>query len=383
MDFELSDDQKLLLETVQTFVKKESPVERFRKLRESALGWDQAVWKRMGELGWLGVMFPEDAGGAAMSFQEAGLVLEQFGTTLVPEPYIPLVAAGTALVAAGTSAQREQFLAPAVSGDASLALAYAERQGRHDPLEVATTATRRGASYLLRGQKRFVLNGHAANHLVVSARTAGGERERPGISLFVVDPSTRGVRVRKVEHMDGHKGALIDFEDAELPAERLLGEEGDGAAALERAVDFGAAAACAEGSGCMQSVLAMTRDYLTSRKQFGVAIGTFQALQHRCVDMFVETELSKGTALMSMIKADAPNDEERKRAISAAKLQLWTGGAFVTRQGIQLHGGIGVTDEADVGLFFKRVHVLSTIFGDEHFHTRRFASLPSFTHRLG
>ncbi len=382
MDFELSDDQKMLVDTVQSFVKKDSPVERFRKLRASELGWDKAVWKQMGELGWLGVMFPEGVGGAGMTFQEAGLILEQFGTTLVPEPYVPLVAAGATLLAAGAPDQQEEFLAPALAGDQSLALATAEANSRHDPLVVATRADKSGAGYKLSGSKRFVLNGHAADHIVVSARTGGAEGDRDGISLFVVDPGMKGVRVQKVEQMDGHKSAMIALDGVELGKERLLGAEGQAAPTLEKALDLGAAAVCCEGSGAMQSVLAMTRDYLTQRKQFGVAIGTFQALQHRAVDMFVETELAKGTAIMAMIKADDPDAAERMRAISAAKIQLWVGGGFVTRQGIQLHGGIGVTDEHDVGLYFKRVHILSTLFGDEQYHTNRFASLPSFTRHV-
>ena len=382
MEFDLSDDQKMLVDTVQAFVKKDSPVERFRKLRDTELGWDKAVWQQMGELGWLGVMFPESVGGLGMSFVEAGLILEQLGTTLVPEPMIPHLIAGATLLHAGNAAQHEQFLSPAITGEKSLALATTEEQSRHNVCDVKTRAKKNGDGFELSGGKRWVLNGHAADHIVVSARTSGGDRDRDGVSLFVVDPGMPGLEVKRVDCMDGHKAALVNLDGVLVGADRLLGAEGKAAPVLELAMDYGAAAACSEGSGNMQTVLMMTRNYLTERKQFGTAIGTFQALQHRAVDMFVETELAKSTSIMAMIKVEDPDEDERKRAISAAKLQLWDGGGFVTRQGIQLHGGIGVTDEHDVGLYFKRMHILNTLFGDEQFHTTRFASLPSFTEHV-
>jgi alkylation response protein AidB-like acyl-CoA dehydrogenase len=383
MNFELNDDQKMLVETVESFTKKDSPVERLRKLRKHETGWEKSTWKKMGELGWLGVMFPEEVGGLGMTFVDAGLILEQLGKTLVPEPYIPLVTAGAALVASGSERQKQEFLAPAIAGDASLAFAYVEEQSRHDVGNVRTRAEKAGGGYRITGKKRFVLNGHAADHLVVSARTSGGERDPDGLSLFVVDPGTPGLKIQTIATMDNARAALLDFESVEVGPERLLGAEGKALAALELATDYGAAAACAEGSGVCQAVLTMTRNYLTERKQFGVPIGAFQALQHRAVDMFVETELAKSTAILAMLKIGDPDEIERKRAISAAKVQLATSGGFVSRQGIQLHGGIGVTDEHDVGLFFKRMHVLNTLFGDEPFHVDRFASLPTFTRHVG
>jgi alkylation response protein AidB-like acyl-CoA dehydrogenase len=382
MNFELTDDQKMLVETVVSFVRKDSPVERLRKMRKHEIGWEKNVWKQMGELGWLGVMFPESVGGAGMTFVEAGLIIEQLGTTLIPEPYTPLVVAGSALVNAGSSAQQEQFLAPAVSGDKSLALAYLEEQSRNDIGNVVTRAEKSGSGFRLSGAKRWVLNGHAADHFVVSARTGGGERESKGIGLFVVDPGMKGVKVTKLECMDSTRAALVELDGVEVGADRVLGDPGGAHATLDLAVDHGAAAACAEGSGVSQRVLQMTRNYLTERKQFGVAIGTFQALQHRAVDMFLETELLKGTAILAMIKISSSDTVERQRAISAAKAQLSVSGGFVTRQGTQLHGGIGVTDEHDVGLYFKRMHVLATLFGDEPYHVQRFASLPTFTRHV-
>jgi alkylation response protein AidB-like acyl-CoA dehydrogenase len=378
MDFELSEDQRMLVDTVQSFVRKESPVERMRRLRDDEVGWDRSVWKQMGELGWLGVMFPEDAGGSAMSFVEMGLIIEQLGTSLVPEPVLPLVVAGGTLALSGSAAQREQFLAPAIAGDKSLALATEETQSRFDVRCVHTKAEKAGGGYKLSGHKRWVQNGHAADALLVSARTSGKDGDESGVSLFIVDKDAPGLSRKSVKQMDGKHSAMLQFDGVEVAADRIVGQVDGAAPTLDAVFDLGAAAACCEGSGMMQAVLMMTRNYLTERKQFGRAIGSFQALQHRCVDMFVETELAKSTAILAMIKAQEPEVAERKRAISAAKVQLAESGGFVTRQGIQLHGGIGVTDEHDVGLYFKRMQVLCTLFGDDTFHTRRYAGLPSF-----
>ena len=286
MDFELTEDQKMLVNTVQSFVRKESPVERMRKLRDEGAGWEKAVWKQMGELGWLGVMFPEAAGGSQMSFVEMGLIIEQLGTTLVPEPVLPLVVAGSAVAKAGSSAQQEQFLAPAVAGETSLALALGEAQSRFDACNVRTKAEKSGSSYKLSGEKRWVQNGHAADQIVVSARTGGGDTDAKGVSLFVVDRNAKGLTVQTVKQMDGKLGGMLELEGVEVGSDRLLGDADGAAPVLDSLFDLGAAAACCEGSGIMQAVLMMTRNYLTERKQFGRAIGSFQALQHRCVDMF-------------------------------------------------------------------------------------------------
>ncbi|MBM4362263.1 MAG: acyl-CoA dehydrogenase family protein [Deltaproteobacteria bacterium] len=379
MDFTLTDDQKMLVDTVKNFVKKDSPVERLRALRESEIGWDRGLWARMGELGWLGVPYPESVGGIGGSFTDVGLIVEQLGTTLVAEPYVPsVVVAGLTVLRAGTEAQAAELLGPMIEGKTSLALATAEAGSRYDVARVATTARRAGAGYVLSGRKEWVINGQAADHLIVSARTGGSGAERAGISLFAVPRSAAGVTVKTVNCMDSHKAGFVELADVSVGANALLGAEGQAADLLDRAMDLGAAASCCEGSGVNQSVLAMTRDYLCEREQFGVKIGTFQALQHRLVDMFVQTELCKSTAILSMIRGDDDDAEERARAVSVAKKQLIRGGYFVTRQSIQLFGGIGVTDEHDVGLFFKRMHTLAALYGDEEHHVARYAGLAGF-----
>jgi alkylation response protein AidB-like acyl-CoA dehydrogenase len=363
----------MLVETAASFAKKESPVTRLRALREDSLGFSKKVWRQMGELGWLGIVFPEDLGGFGGSFMDAALVIEQFGATLVPEPYIPsVVLAGTTILAAGNAEQHKRWLAPLIGGEVTLALATTERHSRYDVSVVHTTAERDGDGYRIDGEKIFVLGGHAADTIVVSARTAAG------VSLFAVDRDADGLTIEPVNTMDGHKAATLRFEGVRVAADRMLGADGAAVPVLEATMDRAAAAACAEGVGITRAVLDMTVEYLKTREQFGTKIGVFQALQHRAVDMFVEVETCKSMAILAGIRVDDPDPNERAEAVSAAKVQLSRGGRFVTAQGIQLHGGIGCTDEHDVGLYFKRMQVLCMSFGDEAFHLRRFGSLPGF-----
>jgi alkylation response protein AidB-like acyl-CoA dehydrogenase len=378
MNFDLTEDQKMIVDTVRNFVKKELPLERMRKMRNDERGYSPEVWQHMGELGWLGIAFPEEVGGFGGSFVDASLIVQQFGTTLVSEPYLAsAVLAGKALLLAGSSEQHEKWLTPMIVGETTLALAYAERDSRFDVASVATRAEKSGDGFRLKGEKCWVLNGHAADQIVVSARTSGDVRSPEGASLFLVDKDDAGLERQALKTMDGKRAAKLSL-DVQLGADRLLGELGAGHAVLDRVMDYGAAALCAEGSGMLAAVLAMTLEYLKTREQFGVKIGTFQALQHRAVDMFVETELAKSTGIMAAIKVDYDDDDQRRRAVSAAKAQLAISGKLVTQQAIQLHGGIGVTDEHDVGLFFKRMHVANTLCGDEEFHVARFAALESF-----
>jgi alkylation response protein AidB-like acyl-CoA dehydrogenase len=376
MNFDLNEDQRMLAQTAASFAKKESPVARLRKLREDPIGYSRKVWRQMGEFGWLGVMFPEELGGLGGSFVDAAVVLEQLGTTLVPEPIIPALVAAEAIRRAGSPAQQKRWIEPLAGGEKVLAPAFVEEQGRHDPVDVTT----RLAGGRLSGAKRWVLAGHDADEYVVSARTGGGQRERDGLALVMVPREAKGVTVTPVQTMDGRKAAFVRFDEVAVDDDRVLGSAGGAADAIDAAVDLGAAACCAEGVGLTQAMLWMTVEYLKTREQFGVKIGTFQALQHRAVDMFIEAELCRSAAMMSTIKiAQATDATERAHAVSAAKVQLATGGKYIAQQAIQLHGGIGITDEHDIGLYFKRMSVLNTLFGDEEHHLARFSHLPSFT----
>ncbi len=393
MDFELSQEQKMLADSAANFAKKTSPVERLRRLRwvppaggveqrhagqGDPKGWETDAWRQMAELGWLGLFYPESVGGLGLSFFDASLVLEQLGTTLVPEPYVAsAVLGGWPLLKCGDEGQQAAFLAPMIEGRTSLALAWQGPDARYDVAKPGAEAKRAKGGWSLAGEKAFVLNGHAADHLVVSAALEGG-----GLGLFVVDAGAPGLDVAPFGLMDGHRAARLTLRNVELGEDRRLAA-GDAAAAVEWALDLGAAAACAEGLGIARTVLAMTSDYLKVRKQFGVPIGTFQALQHRCVDMFVQTQLLESTAILAAVRADGDDAAERRRAVSIAKARLGVGGKYVTHQSIQLHGGIGVTDEHDVGLYFKRMQTLCALFGDEAHHVRRFASRDAFDASVG
>jgi len=379
MNFELTEEQKMIVDAVKRFVDKDSPVTRFRQMRTTDVGWEAKVWKTMGDNGWLAVNFPEAHGGYGGTFVDVALILEQLGRGLVPEPYIAsVVLAGGLLSKLGNDAQVEKFLAPMLEGRTTLAFAYAERQARYEASDCETTATKSAAGYTLRGEKVWVLGGHAADHVVVVARTSGASRDASGLSLFIVDADAPGLTRTRVHGMDGHSTGLLRFDGVEVESDRLLGAEGNALASIEWALDRGAAAACAEAQGELQTLLDLTVDYLKQRKQFGKAIGSFQALQHRAADMFAEVELGKGMMILAAIKADTDNEEDRKTAISASKVQLQQGGWFVQENAIQLFGGIAITDEQDVGLFFKRVRVLQGLFGDADWHLGRYAALPGF-----
>ncbi|MCA9649264.1 MAG: acyl-CoA dehydrogenase family protein [Myxococcales bacterium] len=374
MDFEPTPEQKMLAETVASFVKQRSPVERFRKLRAAGQPHDPEVWAHMGELGWLSVPFPEEAGGFGGGPVEVAIILEGLGKALAPEPYLAsVVLAGLALARAGSEAQHERWLAPMIEGQSVLALAWAERDGRYDASQPRLSATREGKGWALSGEKVFVLGGQAADQLVVSASTPDG------LGLFVVDADGPGVDRRPLRTIDGHGAARLRLDGAVVEDDRRLGEPGPASlAVLQRVLDLGAAAACAEGLGVAQAMLDMTVAHLKEREQFGVPIGSFQVLQHRAVDMFVEVQLLRSMSMMASLRADEADDELRRRSVSAAKAKLGSAGRFVSQQAIQLHGGIGITDEHDIGLYFKRMLALNTMLGDEQHHVERLAGLDGF-----
>ncbi len=379
MNFELSEEQQILVDSVQRFVQNDSTVERFRKMRETERAWEPAMWARMGEMGWLSVPFPEAHGGFGGSFMDLALILEQLGRGLVPEPIIPsVVLAGGLISRLGSEEQRDRFLLPMIEGRSSLALAYAERQSRYDLADCLTRAEASGGAYRLSGEKTWVLNGHAADHIVVVARTSGDQLEATGLSLFVLDADTPGLSITRVNGMDGQRTGRLELDGVEVDADRLLGPADAALAPLEWAIDRAAAAACAEGQGIVQELFERTVSYLKQREQFGVPIGSFQALQHRAADMFAELELCKSCMILAAIQADADDPEERAAEISTAKFQLTQGGWFVQSNAIQLHGGIGITDEQDEGLFFKRLRVLQGLFGDADHHSDRFQGLDGF-----
>jgi len=363
MDFSLNEDQKMLSTSVADFAKNESTVERARRLRDDAVGWERPMWTQIAELGWLMVPFPEEAGGLGWTFEEVALIVEQLGKTLVPEPYVPSILAGYAVHLAGAAAQSESVLERLFAGEISMALAIGEKSNRHDPLSSDVQATE---GWTLTGTKTWVDNGHAAELIVVSAATDAGP------TLFLVEAAS--AQIDPAGRLDGRKSATVTL--SETPAE-ILGEPGSARDIIEKLFDLGAGLAVCEGVGVCQRMLDLTLEHLKVREQFGVPIGSFQALQHRAVDMFAEVELLRSIG-MEVSERMTGDGAERRQAVSAAKVQLATGGKYVARQAIQLHGGIGCTDEHDVGLFFKRLHTLDASFGDETFHVARYADEPGF-----
>ncbi len=379
MNFDLTEEQQMIQDQVSKFVANESPVERFRKLRDTEQGWDPKMWAQMAEQGWLAIAIPEEQGGFGGSFVDLAIILEQLGRGLVPEPVIPsAVLAGGLLSELGSEEQREAYLTPMLEGRTSLAFAYAEKQSRYNPADCLTRAEKTDAGWRLSGEKVWVLNGHAADQIVVVARTGGSQLDESGLSLFIVDGDAAGLERLRVPQMDGQRSALLRLSDVEVAEDRLLGRAGEAIAAIEKALDRGAAAACAEGQGAIQELFERTIAYLKQREQFGVPIGSFQALQHVASDMFAETEICRAAMVLAAIQVDNDDEETRKADVSAAKLQLADGGWFVQENAIQLFGGIGVTDEQDEGLFFKRLRVLHGLFGDADHHVARFQALKRF-----
>jgi len=379
MNFDLNEEQQMIMDQAARFVANESPVSRFRKLRETERGWEPEMWAKLAEQGWLAIALPEDQGGFGGGFVDLAIILEQLGRGLVPEPFIASVVLGAGILSEeGDETQREAFLTPMIEGNTTLAFAYAESQSRYNLSDCLTRAEKSGDGWTLSGEKVWVLNGHAADQIIVAARTGGDQLDEAGLSLFIVDGDAKGLTRIRVPGMDGQRTAVLRLDGVEVGADRLLGREGDAFAAIEKAIDRGAAAACAEGLGHIRELFERTLAYLKEREQFGVPIGSFQVLQHIASDMYAELELCSSASILASIQVDNPDADTRKAEVSAAKLQLADGGWFVEKNAIQLFGGIGVTDEQDEGLFFKRLRVLHGLFGDADWHVSRFQSLKSF-----
>jgi alkylation response protein AidB-like acyl-CoA dehydrogenase len=374
MDLSWSSEQQQLRDSVQRWVTQSYPFETRRKLVASELGFSRDNWRQFAELGWLGAALPEEHGGIAGSALETLLVMEAFGRGLVVEPYLPTVVLGAGLIAdAGSAAQKDALLGPVIEGKTLLALAYAEPTSRYEPFNVATRAVKRGGDVVLSGHKCVVISGGEADRLIVSARSAGGQRDAKGISLFLVDPKAKGVRLKAYPTVDGGRAAELMLDDVAVPAGDAIGPLDGGLPILERALERGIAAIASEAVGAMAVLHETTLDYLKTRKQFGVTLSSFQALQHRLVDMFIHCEESRSMALKAALEVGNPDEGSRARVISAVKVQIGKAGRSVGQEAIQLHGGMGMTDEYKVGHYFKRLSTLDTLFGDVDYHLDRFA----------
>jgi alkylation response protein AidB-like acyl-CoA dehydrogenase len=379
MSLVLTEEQVFLRETAAEFLAEKSPVSHLRELRDGSdeTGFSRSLWKEMSELGWSGIVFPEEYGGADMGFADLGVVLEECGRTLSPYPLIStVVLGGSAVMLGGTESQRKEILTGVCQGETLLAFASQE-QGRFDPYHVETRATKSKDGYQLNGKKIFVLDGHVADRLIVVARTAGESRDRDGLTLFIVDPGAAGVGVTRTIMVDSRNAAQVQLEGVEVGADQVLGTVGAGAELLDQIYDRACAAISAELLGIGLEVFERTVDYLNTREQFGVLIGTFQGLKHRAADMFCELELTKSIVLDALRAIDGSRVDATRLA-SAAKARSSDTVGQVTREGVQMRGGIGMTDEEEIGLFLKRAKAGEISFGDSSYHRDRFASLMGF-----
>jgi pimeloyl-CoA dehydrogenase small subunit len=376
MDFSLSEEQQLLKDSVDRFVREEYELNKRRKLAAGEDGFSRAHWRRMAELGWLGVALPEEHGGIGGGPVETMVIMEAIGTGLVLEPYLPtVVLGGNAIALAGSPAQKRELLPRLAAGELLLALAYAERQSRFDLHDVEFKAERDGAGYRLTGHKGVVLHAATADKIVLSARTSGAGRDRDGITLFLVDNGAAGLSRRDYPTVDGGRASELTFDAVRVGADAVLGPVGGGLAVLERIAERAIVALCAEAVGCMQVLLDTTNEYLKTRVQFGQPIGKFQVLQHRMVDMFMHVGEARSMAYMATMKVDDEDARERARAVSAAKVQIGKSGRFVGQQSVQLHGGMGMTDELNVGHYFKRLTMIDTMLGNHDHHLKRYGAL--------
>jgi pimeloyl-CoA dehydrogenase small subunit len=376
MDFSFTDEQRLLRDSVERLLADRYGFEARQRFMKEPTGWSRELWHRYAELGLLGLPFGEKHGGVGGGPIETMIVMEAFGRALVLEPFFATVVLGGGLLRLGTDEAICADLIPKITtGDLLLAFAHAERQSRYDLADVATTARRHGAHYILDGAKSLVIHGDCADKLIVSVRLAGERRDRDGIGLFVVDADAAGVSRRAYPTVDGLRAAEVALAAVRVGADRVLGEPGNAFPLIAQAVDAAIAALAAEAVGAMAAMHEITVEYLKTRKQFGVPIGNFQALQHRAAEMLIALEQARSMALFATMMADEPDATERRKAIAAAKVQIGRSGRFVGQQAIQLHGGIGMTMEYKVGHHFKRVTAIDALFGDADHHLAELARL--------
>jgi pimeloyl-CoA dehydrogenase small subunit len=376
MDFDLTDEQRLLKDSVDRLIADQYQFEQRKKYLAEPDGWSRNAWKQYTELGLLGLPFDEKHGGFGGGPVETMIVMETFGRGLVLEPYFATVILGGGLLRhAGTPVQQQALIPEIAQGKLKLAFAHVERHSRYDLADVATTARRDGADWVLDGAKSVVLHGDCADRLLVTARVSGGRRDRTGIGLFLVDPSAPGVSRRGYPTQDALRAAEVTLSGVRVPAGDSLGEAGAALPAIEHVVDEAIAALCAEAVGTMQAMHELTLEYLKTRQQFGRPIGQFQVLQHRSVDMLVALEQARSMAMFAAVMATEQDATERRRAMAAAKVQIGRSGRHIGQEAIQLHGGIGMTMEYSVGHHFKRMTMIDMLFGDADVHLETLARL--------
>jgi alkylation response protein AidB-like acyl-CoA dehydrogenase len=373
VDIQFTDEQELLRDSLQRLLRNQYDFDTRRKIIATEEGWSRKHWDAFAELGLLAAPFPEDFGGLGAGPLASMIIMQEFGRNLVVEPFFEtIVLAGGLIGQAGTSAQRKEFLPEIMAGKAIWTLAWAEGRSRYDLNNVATVAERHGNEYVLSGTKAAVIGAPWADKLIVSARTSGDPRDRGGVSLFSVDRQSANLHLQSFKTIDGRRAAEITLKGVRIPASRMLGEEGEGIAVLEACRDRAIAALCAEAVGAMTELNSATLEYTKTRRQFGVALGTFQVLQHRMVDMFIA--LQETISLTQHLNLTlAENEPGCSKLASGAKSKVGEAARFVGEQAVQLHGGMGMSDELNIGHYFKRIASINIQFGDPTYHLLRYA----------
>lgn len=375
MDFNLSEDQRMLQDSVGRLLQDHYDFEARKTYMTSPEGWSRKQWERYAEMGLLALPFSEEDGGLGAGMVETMLVMEAFGRSLVLEPYLATVILGGGLLRLGGSASQRQNMAPLIGeGKLTLAFAQAERQSRFDLADVATSARRSGAGWILNGRKCHVINGGCADRLIVTARVTGDQRDLDGLGLFIVNADAEGVSRRAYVTQDRLRSADVTLDNVRIGTDAAIGEPGNALPIVEQVVDMATAAICAEAVGVMARAHEITVEYLKTRQQFGTAIGSFQVLQHRAVDMLINIEEARSMAMYAIMMSEEKDPRERSRAISAAKVQIGRSGKFVGEQGVQLHGGIGITEEYSIGHYFRRLTMIDQLFGNTDYHLVKLAA---------
>jgi alkylation response protein AidB-like acyl-CoA dehydrogenase len=375
MNFELSPEQQLLADTFKRFATNDYAFEARTKIVDSPRGWSEKIWASLAEMGLLGLPFPAEHDGFGGTAVDVMIVMETVGEALIVEPYLATVGLGGQFVMRGGAPAQQERLLPAIAqGQCKMAFAHVEPGARYDLAHVGLRARREGDGFVLDGDKRVVLHGAAADVLVVSARTAGQGTDPHGVSLFLVDRNAPGVTVKDYRTIDELRAADISLSGVAVPRDALIGLEGAGLPLLEEVVDYATALLCAEAVGGIRYANDATLEYLKTRRQFGVPIGTFQALQHRMVDMVISYEQARSMAYLACVKVDTAGPTERRRVVSAAKVKVADACRHVSQESVQLHGGMGMSEELKVSHTFRRLTMIAQTFGDAEHHLERFAA---------
>lgn len=376
MDFSFSDEQSMLQDSVQRFIQNDYSFEHRQKLLASDEGFSRDNWAAFAELGWLALPFSEADGGFGGTAVETMIMMEEFGKGLIVEPYLSSIVMAASLIArAGTDEQKESWLQPILQGEKLAALAFIEPQARFNLADVKTAAVSGEGGFCINGFKGVVLGGPSADFLIVPARTSGSQTDEQGITLFLVDAQNEGIHRRNYPTIDGFRASEVTIKDVEVSSDAVLGEIDSGLESLQFAIDQAIMAVGAEATGAMEVLYKSTVEFCKTREQFGQPIGKFQVLQHRMVDMFIEHEQTKSLAYMAAMRLAENYDDESRKSLAALKVQAGRGGKFVGQNAVQLHGGMGMTNELNIGHYFKRLTAIDTLFGNSDFHLKRYASL--------